>query len=228
MVVVALERVDVGVEDGESLVVGKAARDLAQDVGVAAHPGQRAQAPRRLRARHHRAKAGDELLGDERFRDVVVGAAEKVLDLVLQRVADGEEHDRDETGPEVFAKLGHYLVAGRLAEHEVEQDDVRPPLDRRRMREESVAHGHALKAGALEDAFDQAQDLLVVVDDESDVAPDQSRARTVRGRHGHVVLGSGRGILSVSAIARSAAERTSRMSVFTASGSLASSAMRSL
>ena len=50
VVVVALERVDVRIEHGEALVLSQAPADLAQDVAVAAHAGERAQPARGCRA----------------------------------------------------------------------------------------------------------------------------------------------------------------------------------
>ena len=41
-----------------------------------------------------------------------------------------QEDDRDQASTKVLADLGQDLVAGGRTEHEVEQDDVRPPLDR--------------------------------------------------------------------------------------------------
>ena len=176
VVVVALEGVDVGIEDREPFVCLQALVDLAQDVGVPAHAGQRVQVARVGRPADHCAEARDELFGDERLGHVVVGARQQVLDLVLERAAHGQEDDRDQPRAEVLADLGQDLVAGRRAEHEVEQDDVGPPVDGRLVRGLSVADRHALEAGALEHALDQAQHLLVVVDHEHELA-DGSRRR---------------------------------------------------
>src|SRR5947208_134146 len=81
-------------------------------------------------------------------------------------------------------------------------------------------------------ALGEPQHLLVVVDDERDVAVDQRGVGPVRrrarpSRNCHAVL-PGRGNLSVRRMARSAAVRTSWMSALTASGSLVSSAISSL
>src|SRR5438552_5665579 len=84
VVVVALEGIDVGVEHREALALSQAPADLAEDVAVAAHAGERAQPPRGRGARHHRPQPGHELFGHEWFGHVVVGAREQVLDFVLE------------------------------------------------------------------------------------------------------------------------------------------------
>ena len=231
VVVVALEGIDVRVQDREALVLCQPPRDLAKYVAVAAHPGERAQPTRGRRSRHHRTQSRHELLGHERLGHVIVGAREEVLDLVFQRITHGEEDDRDQTGSKVLTELRHDLVAGRVAEHQVEQDDVGAPLDGRVVRAGSLADGHALKARSLEDPLDEAQDLLVVVDHERDVPMRQGGTRMVGAglsHNGHAGCFPGRGSFSVIAIAFSAAALISLMSAFTASGSPVSSAIRSL
>jgi len=173
VIVVALERIDVRIQHCEALVLRQPAADLTQDVAVAAHASQRAEAASRGRARHHRAQARDELFRDEGLGHVVVCAGQKVLDLVLERVPHGQEDNGDQTRPKVLAQLRHDLVARHVAEHQVEQDDVWPPLDRRLVRGEPIVDGDALETRALKHALDQAQDLLVVIDHERDVAVDE-------------------------------------------------------
>src|SRR5579872_7053277 len=164
MVVVALERVDVRVQDGEALVLRETPADLTQDVAVAAHAGQRAELTCRGRPGHHRAKSGHQLLGNERLGDVVVGTREQVLDLVLERVAHGQEHDRDQSRAKVLTQLGEDLVAGHVAEHEIQHDDVGPPFDRGLVGGPAVVHGNAFESGSVQDTLDESCDLLVVVD----------------------------------------------------------------
>src|ERR1700674_2601997 len=239
MVVVALEGIDVGIQAGEPLVGGEAAAHLSQDVAVSAHAGQRGEGALWGRAAHDGAQARHELLRDERLGDVVVRAREQVLDLVFQRSTNGQKHDRDQARTEVAADLGEDLVARRVAEHQVEQDDVRPRLHRRVMRQVAVADDHALETRALEDTLEQPLHLLVVIDYEDDFAMWHGNARSglLLGRYfsryvhdapESGVGGTGRRSFSVSAIARSAAWRTSWMSVFTAAGSSVSSAISSL
>src|ERR1700694_2327023 len=233
VVVVALEGIDVRVEDREAFVVREPAADLAQDVAVAAHAGQRAQAACRRGPGHHGAQSRDELLGDEWLGHVVVRAREQVLHLVLERVADGEKDDGYQTRAKVVAKLGHDLVARHVAEHQVEQDDVGPPVDRRFVRRAPVVDGDALESRTVEHPLDESQHLVVVVDHQDDLATDQRGLGPVRGgarpsHDGHVVGPGGRGSFSVSAIARSAAALTSWMSARMASGSSSSSPINSL
>src|SRR2546427_13094798 len=150
-----------------------------------------------------------------------------MLDLVFEGVATRQKHDRDQTRPEVLAELRHDLVARRVAQHQVEKDDVGPPLHSGFMGGGSVVDGDALETRALEHALDEPEHLVVVVDDKRDVAVHQSGTCAVRRRgdcHAACPLGS----FSVSAIARSAAARTSWISALIASGSLASSAISSL
>ncbi len=159
----------------EALVLREPAADLAQDVAVAAHAGQRAESAGSSRTRHDRAQPRDELLWDEGLGHVVVRAGQKVLDLVLQRVPHRQEHDRDETRPKVFAELGHDLIAGHVAEHQVEQDDVGTPLDGGVVRGAAFVDSDALEARALEHALDETQHLVVVIDHQCDVTVDQRR-----------------------------------------------------
>src|SRR2546428_1175929 len=70
VVVVALEGIDVGVEHREALALSKAPADLAEDVAVAAHAGERAQPPRGRGARQDRAQPGHDAFGHEWFVSV--------------------------------------------------------------------------------------------------------------------------------------------------------------
>src|SRR5713226_182853 len=65
MVVVALERVDVRIEDRKAFLGAETLRDLAQDVGVAAHPRQGIELACGCRTRYHRAQARHQLFWDE-------------------------------------------------------------------------------------------------------------------------------------------------------------------
>src|ERR1700694_2541578 len=166
-----------------------------------------------------------------------------MLHLVLERAAHRKENDRDQSRPEVPSDIREDLVAGRGTEHQVEQDDVRPPIDRSVMRRLAVADGHALEPSPLEHALDQPEHLVVVVDHEHELAAGRSALSggghpgvfgLSRDGHGWLAGGSesgteagGRRSFSVNAIARSAATRTSWMSARTASGSPVSSAMSS-
>src|ERR1700694_4220250 len=233
VVVVALEGIDVRVEDREAFVVREPAADLAQDVAVAAHAGQRAQAACRRGPGHHGAQSRDELLGDEWLGHVVVRAREQVLHLVLERVADGEKDDGYQTRAKVVAKLGHDLVARHVAEHQVEREHVARPVARRFVPRAPVVDGDALESRTVEHPLAQSQHLVVVVDHQDDLATDQRGLGPVRGgarpsHDGHVVGPGGRGSFSVSAIARSAAALTSWMSARMASGSSSSSPINSL
>ncbi len=177
VVVVAFEGVDVGVEARESFAAREAQAHLAEDVAVAAHPCQRVEVARGRGAAHHGAQACHKLLRNERFGDVVVGTGEQVLDLVFQRAPHGEEDDRDQPCPEVAPDLGQDLVSGGVAEHQVQQDDVRTPLHRGAVRGPPVADRNALEARALQNASDESQHLLVIVDHEHQLAVGQRRAR---------------------------------------------------
>src|SRR5713226_9264259 len=97
VVVVALEGVDVRIEDREAFVRDQSLRDLAQDVGVAAHPGERVELAGGRRSRDDGAQARHELLWDEGFGHVVVGAFEELEHLLV--VVDDED--------EISTRLGH-------------------------------------------------------------------------------------------------------------------------
>src|SRR5205807_8135550 len=96
-------------------------------------------------------------------------------DLVLELAPDCEEDDRDQPRAEVLAQLREDLLTGGRAEHEVEEDDVRPPIHRRFMRLASIADRDALESRALEHSLDELEHLLVVVDDQYEVAPGLGR-----------------------------------------------------
>src|SRR6266849_3474194 len=78
VVVVALEGVDVRIEDREAFVRDQSLRDLAQDVGVAAHPGERVELAGGRRSRDDGAQARHELLWDEGFGHVVVDDEDEI------------------------------------------------------------------------------------------------------------------------------------------------------
>src|SRR5229473_596192 len=242
VVVVALEGVDVRIEDREAFVRDQSLRDLAQDVGVAAHPGERVELAGGRRSRDDGPQARHELLWDEGFGHVVVGAFEEVVDLVLERAADGQENNGDQPRAEVLAQLEQDLLARGRAEHEVEHDDVRTPVHRGVVRHVAVADGHALEARPFEDALEELEHLLVVVDDEDEISTRLGHlrrclacgARPAHGTHDIPAAGSESGASarrrrswSTSSSARSAAVRISAMSALTASGSLVSSAISS-
>src|SRR5439155_25167057 len=153
---------------------------------------------------------------------------EEMLHLDLELIKDGKKHHRDQARAEVIAKLGNELVARGVAQHQVEEDDVGSPFDRGFMGRAPVVDRDALEAGPFEHPLHETEHLVVIVDHQRDVAMDQSGAGAVRRRgHRHAICPA-RGSFSVSAMARSAAERTSWMSALTASGSLVSSAISSL
>src|SRR5438477_2349822 len=244
VIVVALEGVDVGVQDRKALLANQTVGDLAKDVGVPTHARQRVELARGGGARDDRAQASDQLFGNEGFGHIIVGAVEKMLDFVFERAAHGQEDDGDQSGAEVFAQLGQDRFASRRAEHEVEHDDVWAPVDSGVVRGIAVPDSDTFEAGPLEDALDELQHLLAVVDYEDEVTRGLRRLRRRRfgglgtsDRSHDVSAGWAswasatavrlRLSFSVSSRARSAAVRISTMSALTASGSLISAATSS-
>ena len=115
-------------------------------------------------AAQDRADPRDQLLEAERLGDVVVAAERQAADLVLGRVARGEEDDRH---PRALGAepLGD-LEALHVGQHHVEHDQVRPEGgDRRRARRRRSrrTRREALEAQGHRDDVD---DVGLVVDDE--------------------------------------------------------------
>src|SRR3954468_3009213 len=119
------------------------------------------------RAAQDRADARDELLEAERFRDVVVAAEGQAADLVVGRVAGGEEDDRHPRALRAEA-LGD-VEALHVRQHDVEHDEVR--AERGDLRERVGAGAGGLDAEALEPQGhrDDVDDVGLVVDDEDAV-----------------------------------------------------------
>src|SRR6185503_8153222 len=152
-----------------------------------------------------------------------------------QRALDGEEDDGDEAGAEVLAQIDEDLLAGRRAEHEVEHDDVRSPVDGSPVRGVAVADGDAFETRPLENALDELEHLLVVVDHHDQLTAgfrDHHRGGTPGSRPSDCGHDAGpasrrRGSFSDRAMALSAARRISAISALTASGSSVSAAINS-
>jgi hypothetical protein len=71
------------------------------------------------------AQTHDQLLGEERLGQVVVGPGLEARQLVLELVAGGEDQHGDVTERLVALQDSTNLVAVALGEHQVQQDDVR-------------------------------------------------------------------------------------------------------
>src|SRR5260370_5613415 len=160
-----------------------------------------------------------------------------MVDLVLERATHREKDDWDQSCAEVLTQVDEYLLTGGCRQHQVENDDVGPPIDRGVMGGLPVADGDAFEPSSLQHALDELEHLLVVIDHEHQVA---IGLRSLRGsgfrrpgssHDGHdipvapsesTVLTRRRRSSSVSSSARSAAVRISTMSALIASGSAAS------
>src|SRR6185437_3830849 len=115
------------------------------------------------RPAHHRAQAGQQLLGPERLGDVVVGAHVEGAHL-LALVAHGGEHDDRQVAP--AAHLGADLHAAAVGQHQVEHHRV-GRADRHRVERLGLGLGGVhVVAGVAEDHAQRAQDLRLVVHDE--------------------------------------------------------------
>src|SRR5260370_41237818 len=148
----------------------------------------------------------------------------------------------DESCAEVLTEVDEYLLTGGCSQHQVENDDVGPPIDGGVMGGLPVAEGDAFEPGPLEHALDELEHLLVVIDHEHQVAIGLGSlrcggfCRPGSSHHGHDIsvapsdstgLTRRRRTSSVSSSARSAAVLISTMSALIASGSVVSSAISS-
>ena len=129
------------------------------------------------------ADAGDDLGQRERLRDVVVTADRQAGQLVVERVAGGEEEHRrpDAVGPEPPGDLEPVEVR----QHHVEHDQVRRPV---------LGHGQGAAPGRrLVDVEPLvAQRRRDRVDDRRFVVDDQDAARwRIVGHRGHLLAGPG-------------------------------------
>src|SRR3954452_12944471 len=119
---------------------------------------------RQAGAAEDRPDPGDELLEGERLRDVVVTAHREPADLVLGRVAGGEEDDR-EAGA-LGAEAARHLEALHVGEHDVKDHEVGPERGHRLQGGGAVPGGLHLEALIAEGHRDDVGDVRFVVDDE--------------------------------------------------------------
>ena len=107
-----------------------------------------------------------QLLGAERFRDVVVRAELEAPIDVGVLTARGEQDDRYVCSCWVRAKVGKDLESGELRHHHIEDAEIR--AFRLRERESRLAVGCADNAVAVvfETEANEIEDVLLVVNDE--------------------------------------------------------------
>src|SRR5260370_35950420 len=89
-----------------------------------------------------------------------------MVDLVLERATHREKDDWDQSCAEVLTQVDEYLLTGGCSQHQVENDDVGPPIDGGVMGGLPLAEGDAFEPGPLEHALDEREHLLVVIDHE--------------------------------------------------------------
>ena len=138
-------------------------------------------AARVAEAPQDRADAGEQLLDREGLGDVVVAAEGEAADLVLGRVAGGEEEDRGLVG--ALAHPPGDLEAVEVGQHHVEQDEVGPELADRAERRLPVGRRLDLVVVEAQGDREDIGDVRLVVDDE-----DLADRGVVRGAvHAHIV-----------------------------------------
>ena len=118
----------------------------------------------RAGAPQHRTHAGDELFEAERLGDVVVAADRETLDLLLGRVARGEEHDRHvvPVGPQPL----HDREAVAVGEHDVEHHEIGPERGRGLQCVGAGARDLDGESLVAQGGRDEVGDVRLVVDDE--------------------------------------------------------------
>ncbi len=118
----------------------------------------------RARPPQHGAHTRDELFEAERLRHVVVAADGQAFDLLLGRVAGGEEHDRHVVA--VGAQPLHHREPVAVGEHDVEDHEVGAEHRRRLQRVGAGARDLDVEAFVPQRGGDQVGDVRLVVDDE--------------------------------------------------------------
>src|SRR6185369_1723865 len=129
------------------------------------HGGTNAQAGSqtvRVAAEHHR-YAVEQLVGDERLRQVVVGARAVARDQVVVAAAVGEHDDRDHREARIRLDLRQNVRAAHAGHDDVEDDHIgAAPVDRRERRD-AVRARLDLDATRRQHALDEHAVQLVVV-----------------------------------------------------------------
>jgi len=115
-------------------------------------------------AAQHRAYAGDELLQAERLGHVVVAADGEAFDLLLRRVACGQEHDRHVMA--VGAEPLDHREAVAVGEHDIEHHEVGAERLRRPERFGAIARDLHAEPLVPEGGRDEIRYVGFVVDNE--------------------------------------------------------------
>ena len=163
VVVVSLEVVEVGIEQGEGDVLSDAPPDLLLDADVPRQTRERRERPHLAGPAKRSLDPGQQLNWVERLDDVVVGSRRQAEHLVrgqcLRRQHDDAGRRRSGVAPEPLRNL----EAVELRHHDVEEDEIRAELNGPLQRLLAVRCNRDLVAGRAQVHLDEPCDVRVVV-----------------------------------------------------------------
>ncbi|BDZ59407.1 hypothetical protein GCM10025872_30640 [Barrientosiimonas endolithica] len=158
------QQLELGRRDVDDLAAAAHLVGVLVELEVGDDQGRAHLVLQRLGAAQHRADAGDDLLEAERLRDVVVAADRQPLDLVVDRVARGEEDDGHVVA--VAAQPPGHGEAVHVGEHHVHDREVEGVLLGEAERLLPVGRRVHLEPGELQARGQQLADVGLVLDDE--------------------------------------------------------------
>ena len=174
-VVVGLEVVEIGMDDGEVLwVLVEAHFELTADGEVAREAGERGRLSHLAAPPHGRLHARHQLGWVEGLGDVVVGARGEPLDLVGRQRLGGQHDDGGLAGAGVGAELAADAVPVELGHHHVEDHAIGSDLPGEVDRLAPVARPVDLEPLEVQVDADEPDDVRIVVRYENGLVRDLS------------------------------------------------------